>query len=485
MRQDLSQKYDAIIIGSGVGGLTCGAFLTKAGMRVLVLEQHTTIGGYAHNFKRKKFIFESGIHSVSLSENGFIMHLLRLLGIEKTIETIEFPEMFGVRNPEFSMVMPAKKEEICDYLYTSFPHQKNNVDNLLKEIELFKRNIIQPQFEFENNFVHENVSFVSKFHNQSYKSFINDLFTDEKLQYLFSGQWPYVGSSPEYAPALFSFMMFLVHFLEGSHYCKNGFSTIADALASVITDRGCAVKTRSRVDTLTIRGKQACSVTTVKGEEYDADVFVSNISPYLLHNTIIAEADRGKRWQKRLAGLNPSVSCVIAYLGMKPGFDSLIPNNITFWYGSLDNEKIFHNILNNNKETIDHLISLKTNHNSEFPTLTLMNFVQKSFATDWKSEKMRIADRMLAKAEEVYPGIKDYIELMEVGSPTTFERYTSNGDGAIYGFENTKSMYGEAKMPFATHVDNLFQTGHWGKPGCGIWNVMTNAYAASKIILEK
>ena len=60
--------FDAVIIGSGIGGLTCGAFLTRAGMRVCVLEQHSKIGGYAHSFKRKKFTFESGIHSVSMSD---------------------------------------------------------------------------------------------------------------------------------------------------------------------------------------------------------------------------------------------------------------------------------------------------------------------------------------------------------------------------------------------------------------------------------
>ncbi len=480
----MSQKYDAIILGSGVGGLTCGAFLARAGMKVLVLEQHTKIGGYAHNFKRRKFIFESGIHSVSLGQNGFIMHLLRLLGIENKIETIEFPEMFGVKNPEFSMVMPAKKEEICDYLYGTFPHQKDNIDNFIKEIDSFKRNIIDPQLNDDSKFTHENVSFVSQFHNQSYKSFLDNLFTDDKLRYLFSGQWPYVGSSPEYGPALFSFMMFLVHFLEGSHFCKNGFSTIADALASVITECGGDVKTRSRALSLAVRGKQAYSVTTIKGEEYEADTFVSNINPHLLHNELIEEPYRGKRWQKRLAGLRSSTSCVIVYCGMRPGFEEVIPNNITFWYASLDNEKIFQNVLNNKKDSIDHLISLKTNGSSEYPTLTFMNFVEKSYATDWKSEKMRIAERMLAKADEVYPGIREYIVLTEVGSPTTFERYTANGDGAIYGFENTKSMYGEAKMPFMTHLDNLFQTGHWGKPGGGIWNVMSNAHAASKLILN-
>ncbi len=479
----MSGKYDAIIIGSGIGGLTCGAFLARAGMRVLVLEQHIKIGGYAHNFKRRKYVFESGIHSVSLSKDGFIMYLLRLLGIEDCIETVAFPEMFSIRNPEYSLVMPAEKEAICEYLYMSFPHQKDNINNFLKQIELFNSNIIQPQYAYEQQYMQERVEFVSQFHNTSYQKFISSIFTDNKLCDLFYGQWPYVGSSPEYGPALFSFMMYVVHFLEGSHFCRNGFSTIADALASVIIQRGGAIKTKCRVTSLAVEGKKAYSVFTETGEEINADIFISNCSPYLLHNHLIEEKYRGKRWQKRLAGLHPSTSCVIVYLGMKPGFDALLPHYITFWYDSLDNKRIFQNVLDNRKEQIDHLIFLRTVDKPEYPTLTLMNFVQKSYSTDWKHEKMRIAEKMLVKAEKLYPGLKEYIVCMDVGSPGTFERYTLNTEGAIYGFENTRNMYGEAKMPYTTHIKNLFQTGHWGKPGCGIWNVMSNAYAVSKIIL--
>jgi prolycopene isomerase len=91
---------------------------------------------------------------------------------------------------------------------------------------------------------------------------------------------------------------------------------------------------------------------------------------------------------------------------------------------------------------------------------------------------------MIQKLEELHPGIKEMIELVEIGSPDTFNRYTLNTDGALYGFANVKDLYGEAKMPVTTHLPNLFQTGHWGKPGGGIWNVMYNSYIASKIILK-
>lgn len=479
----MSDKYDVIVVGSGIGGLTCGAFLSKAGMRVLVLEKHTKIGGYAHSFKRKKYLFESGIHSVSMSSSGFINHLLTLLGIENTMQTIEYPEMFSVATPFFSMSLPSRKNEIYESLQEKFPDQKDNINQLFHQAHLFYDNIITPMFDYEENFSGENTQFVSKFHNRSYNDFISSIITNNSLRQLIFGQWPYVGTSPGYAPCLFNFMMFLVHLLEGSHCCKEGFHVLASKLASVITSRNGSVLTKKQVKRLVIENKMIKRVITDRGEDFEAPVIVSNISPYIVHNQLIDKKARSRRWQRRLKNLRPSVSSVIVYLGMKNAIDQLIPHNIHFWYTSSDYQRIFSNILDNKKPAIDHLIFLKS-IKYEYKTLTLMNFVQKSFTHDWKSEKMRIAEKLINKAENIFPGFKSLIDLVEVGSPETFERYTGNTDGALYGFENTKSMYGEAKMPIFTHITNLFQTGHWGKPGCSIWNVMANAYTVSKTILS-
>ena len=58
----VQETYDAIVIGSGVGGLTTAAILAKAGKKVLVLERHYTIGGYSHVFKRPGYEWDVGIH---------------------------------------------------------------------------------------------------------------------------------------------------------------------------------------------------------------------------------------------------------------------------------------------------------------------------------------------------------------------------------------------------------------------------------------
>jgi prolycopene isomerase len=481
----VSDRYDAIVIGSGIGGLNCGAFLTRAGMKVLVLEKHDRIGGYAHSFKRRSFTFESSVHSVSMNPNGVIMYMLRLLGIDRMVQPRELHSMFSIQSPNMTMSVPARYWEIVEFLNATFPGQREQIGNLIKEAHTFYDHIAAPIFRFEEMFTPEDTVFVSRFHNQSYQQFIQNIITDGSLRELLFGQWPYIGSTPEYAPSLFSFMMFLIHLFEGSHSCAGGFATLAGALASVITGRGGAVKTKAEVQELFIEHGKIRAVKTVAGDLYETKIAVSNVSPYILHTRMIGQKDQGRRWVRRLSLLNPSLSSVIVYLGLKKEFYDFIPDNIRFWYGTADYKRIFTRIMADRKEPIDHLIMLKVRDNSEYPTLTLMNFVRKSFSADWKSEKMAVAERMIAKADALHPGLKNAIEVMEVGSPDTFERYTANTDGALYGFENNKSMYHEAKMPIKTHCANLYQTGHWGKPGCGIWNVMINSYTASKVILQE
>jgi prolycopene isomerase len=480
----MGRGYDAIILGSGIGGLTCGAFLAREGMRVLVLEKHIRIGGYADSFKRRGYRFEAAIHSVPMGPDGLVRHLLRLLDIEKNIDIIEQDEMFRVVTPELSYTLPSRRDEIVGALTDSFPHERHNIARLIEEAKRFHGAIAGPLFELETVFAPENRAFVSGFHNRSYRSFLEEIIQDDELRFILGSQWPYAGSSPGYGPTVFCFMMFLMHVLEGSHYCRGGFTTLADALASVITGRGGSVRTRSTVERLRVHDKRVTAVRTAAGEEYEAPLVVSNISPYLLHNRLIDESSRSRRYIRRLGNLRPSVSGVAVYLGMDPRIREVLPGPITFWFAHRDHERTFDNILDHRGGADEHLVFLSAADDEERPTVMLLTFREMAEERDWKAAKMRIAESMLARAEELYPGFRACIRVREVGSPSTFERYTANTTGAFYGFENTRAMYGEAKMPIETHLSNLYQTGHWGKPGGSVWNVMANGYTTAKTILR-
>jgi prolycopene isomerase len=480
----LTNNFDAVVLGSGIGGLNCGALLAHAGMKVLVLEQHSKIGGYAHSFKRKQFTFESGIHSVPMSSDGFIMHLLGILGVQSQVSTIELPSMYRFSTPELSYCMPSRSQDINDFLYQN-SDSRGEVNALLDLAGKFYDHICAPVFKFEKEYIPEDTHFMAQFHNRSYYDHITSLVSNKKIQTTLLAQWPYAGISPEKCGALYSFTMFLVHRREGSHFCKGGFTSLANALSSVIIANGGMIQTKKLVSGLIVENNRVSHVQTSDGADYRTSLVVSNISPFHLHNTIIPESNRGKMIRRRLSNLNSSISSVIVYMGMNSRFTALMPDTVNFWYESDNFETIYDKIVANDLSTVNHLIMLRGIDEGDYPTLTLMYFVSPGLSNDWHNFKKTIADSMLKKLEELYPGIQEMIELIEIGSPETFDRYTMNTNGALYGFANVKDLYGEAKLPITTHLPNLFQTGHWGKPGGGIWNVMYNSYTASKIILKE
>ncbi|NLP03885.1 MAG: NAD(P)/FAD-dependent oxidoreductase [Fibrobacter sp.] len=478
----MDRDFDVIILGSGIGGLTCGAFLASSGMRVLVLEKHTRIGGYTHCFKRRQFRFESAVHSIPAGPNGFIMHLLKQLGIDNRIITEEHKTMYHSQWNGFSYSVPVWYDQIIEKLSEDFPHQKSNLMKLFGEMRSFYDAFLGPLWQGSLEETPEYHSFVSAHQNQNFKDYIKSFINDENLQRVIYSQWPFGGTPPSSAPVAFYVLMFIVHAMEGSHSIKGGFDNLASALASVITSNGGEVRTRAEVVSLKAEGGSANSVTLDSGETFSADNFVSNISPYILHNEIIGPESRSRIWLRRLGNLNPSVSCVAVYLGLDTPSFNMVPHNVFNWFDGSD-ESVYERIQNCDLQTIDHLIFLRPSDSEDDKTLTILNFVKKSASDNWKSEKILHAERIMTKAESIIPGLRGHVSLMETGSPSTFERYTGNTGGALYGFENTSHIYGEAKLPIKTHLSNLFQTGHWGKPGGGIWNTMYNGYTTALTML--
>jgi prolycopene isomerase len=481
----MAKEFDAVIIGSGIGGLTCGAFLARAGMRVCVLERHSKIGGYAHSFKRGNFRFESGIHSVPLAADGFVFHLLRLLNVDSEVTVAPHESMYSFSNGKETFNVPARLDDIIAGFSAEFPSQRSNVRALIDDMRAFYDALIVPLFHYEERFVEKDTAFIARYFNRSYREHLERFITDGRLVRILGSQWPFCGMPPELAPTIYCTLAFYVHALEGSHQVVGGCSKLADALALAITRRGGLVRTGVEVTGLDIGNNVVRAVTTGNGESIEADVVVSNISPYELHHRIVPEPARNKMWQRRLRGLTPSVSAIGVYCGLRNTVPTKGGSSLDFWFASPEYERIYQTIGNIKSQGPEHLVFLQSDLPGESPTMLLLAFCRNGDSIDWKNDKHHYAEKLLATAERVIPGLRDAIEVMEIGTPSTFERYTANTAGALYGFEATKEVYGEAKVPNITYLSNLYQAGHWCKPGGGVWNVMECGYTASKIILNR
>ena len=468
-------------MGSGIGGLTAGAFLAKQGMRVAVLEKHSQPGGCAQGFSRKGYTFDSSVHSVCMADNGFVCGLLKELGVRDGITIVPNSSTARILGPDINYVLPADLAALTGSLARDFPSETKAVPELLSDMQrlfsTYKGGLIQGASQPAVK-----ADIVSA--TQSYGDYIGHFIRDEKLRYLFGAIWPFGGSSPSYAP-VYNALIFIAHAVEGSHYIKGGFSQLASALCRVITKNDGEVKTNWRVCAMDVDGdKTVRAVVNAAGEELSAETFVSNISPFQLHREIIPEKSRNRIWLRRLGRLRPSVSAVCVYLGMDGDASDIAKDNVTFWFGSKDHDAIYRRIMEGPSGEIDHLVIIRPPAEGN-NTLTFIHFVKPDARADWVQEKKKIGDAMLAKAESILGRFSPRIRVMETASPATFERYTGNTGGACYGFENIKDLYGQSKLPFTTYLRNLYQAGHWTKAGGGIYNVMTSGYVVANMIVKK
>ena len=105
-------KYDVIIIGAGLGGLTAGSKLAKEGKKVLLIEQHDKPGGCATSFKRKDFILEAGLHEMDgLDQRDMKTRIFRDLGVSNKVVFLKVPELYRFVNNRVDMVMPHEPEQ--------------------------------------------------------------------------------------------------------------------------------------------------------------------------------------------------------------------------------------------------------------------------------------------------------------------------------------------------------------------------------------
>ncbi len=137
--------YDVVIIGAGIGGLVCGCYLARAGMKVLIIEQHDKPGGYCSSFKRRGFLFDAAAHSFgSYREGGNFRNILTELGMNARLNIRRFNPSDIVISPDHKITFWNDIEKTKTDLLTSFPEETTAIKNFF---DYFNPKISSNRFE--------------------------------------------------------------------------------------------------------------------------------------------------------------------------------------------------------------------------------------------------------------------------------------------------------------------------------------------------
>lgn len=503
-------QYDAIIIGSGLGGLSCAAAFARQGFRPLVLEKHYSPGGYATTFRRPGgFEFDVSLHSTSVSDRDGIHNLIPGFPEITDVEFEPHPNLYRSVFPEHDLQIPQRDiEEYSNVLASHFPEEKEGISGIIDDMQGIVRELGKIQHSDDPiDMTRFQVEFPNLFscYSNTWGALVDKRIADPKLKAIISTQWSYYGLPPSRVASYYFALPAINYLRRGGFYPRGKSQKISNALVDYIEENGGKVILGSRVERILTNGETAYGVRTEQGDEYRGKVIVSNVNAF---DTFGHMLDKGEYLSDYTSGFNElsvSLSSFQIFLGLKEDLISKtgIPDSEIFCESGYDLDASYQASKRGDVNACGFTLTLYDNiykgyspqGKNALNIFSLQGYSHwEKFAADYFNgskaayirEKERMAEILIKRVEKtLLPGLSKAIEIKEIGTPLTNVRYTGNYRGAIYGWDQTLNNSGPRRVPHTTPVKNLYLSGAWTSPGHGYGGVLWSGLECFSEIMQE
>jgi len=483
---ELKGNYDAVVIGAGLGGLTCGALLAKNGFSVLVAEQGPKVGGCCASFEHEGFAFDNGLCFLLGCEPGAVVYQtlveLNLLG---NIEFIKMEPSLRIIGSNYDLKINSA-ESLGDQLVELFPMETAAIRKftagcatmgskaemfLNKSLDLMN---IWQKIAFLFTFLIKH-RMIIKYMRKPAREVVNDFFDNPKLRAILHSIPPYID------PTTMSFLkMGGIGFTKNKYYPKGGFQALADLLANGLIKYDGNLVLNTMVNKIIVEDNRATGVELSDGRQVKARYIISNADAKQTFFKLVGEEHLSLKFRQELNESQLLSSYFVVSLGISlnlNGFDgAYIAYNPSEDIGELfgtDPEKCIVGItLHSNLDPSrapDGMTAV------EIEAMLPYNTVE-----DWRSEEEAIADKLIASAEKVIPKLSESIIYKHIVSPLAFEQSTLNSQGALGWSFPPGFKIRSQKTP----VKNLYQAGQWTHPGGAMSTVVTSGRNVAQLVLR-
>ena len=508
----MPNDFDAIVIGSGLGGLTAAAYLAKGGMRPLVLEQHFAPGGNAQTFRRKRmYDFDVGLHYIGdCGPRGLFPTMMKQLDIADRVEFVPMDQdgFDTYLAPDLKFRAPAGWERYQQRLDETFPQEQQAIaryiDTLRSVAGVFTGSPARGQPTTE---------LVGKHWSQCTLGEVFDaLELSDRLRHILAGQGGNYAAPPSRA-ALGMHALMTEHYMRGAYFIRGGARPLVGGLTDVIEDGGGELRLRQRVKRVIVEDDKAVGVQTTKGEEIRAPLVVSNADAKRTFLEMVGEQHLSRALVERVQAYRMALPLFVIYLAMEVdpselGYPAtnlaLLPAyNMEEQYALCyegripDRPPVFMSIASL-KDPVSPNLAPRGYTNLQVMTLAPAELstwgvsqgpgsaptkAAYRHTSDYEAAKHEMERRMLSVVEEMLPGFVRNVVWQECATPLTQERFTLSSGGTSYGLEHTPDQYMTARVALQTELPGLWMVGANAIFGHGIAGTMMSGRAAAAAIL--
>ena len=498
-------NFDAIIIGSGIGGLVTASQLASKGAQVLVLEKYIIPGGSGGSFKRKGYTFDVGASMIfGFGDKGYTNLLTRALkDVNEKCETIPDPVQLEYHLPNnFNIAVDKNYDQFISKLSACFSKEKEGIKKFYGTCaSVFKCLDSMPLLSIED------------------PSYLFKVFLKSPLSCLGLARWLPVNAGDVARkfikdPVLLKFidiecfcwsvmpalktpminagMVFTDRHAGGINYPKGGVGKIAEKLVSGIEKLGSKVRYKANVTEILLRDKKAVGVKLSNGEEIFSNIIVSNSTRWDTFGLkdkkkgLIASKHVPKSEYKWSETYKPSPSFVSIHLGVEK---NLINKNFNCHHilvedwDELESEKgvIFVSI----PTLLDPSLAPEGKHIIHAFTPSSIDEWQGLSREKYLQKKEEYFSFLVEKISKLLPNLDQNIDHKEIGTPKTHRKFLGRYHGT-YGPIPNKKLLGLLPMPFnTTEIKNLYCVGDSCFPGQGLNAVAFSGFACAHKIGSK
>lgn len=463
----MSNKYDVIIIGSGVSGLICGTKLAKDGLKVLMVEKNNSPGGCVASRKKNGYVFDQGAHTFAgCQKGGILYYYLDELGISD-MQFIRLNPTERFIFPDQKIEVPQDIENYKSVLSDKYPHESENIENFFEEMIKIARSL-----SFD--------SLLAKYKLLTFEHLLKKYFKDIKLMSILSAQFRYLGCSPTKLAATSMCLMMTSYLRGGAYYPKGGMQQFPDLVAKKFKEYGGDLILKAEIARINTKNNKVYSVETNDHEEFIADKIISTSDAKNTFFKMLNTVNFDRQYLEKVSKMSIGPSFFMISLGVDDVLD--LTNKMGWYHFSygldlypLQSLYIFIPSL------LDASVAPPGKHliriTAPFPRP--FNSVE-----NWDSCKKEMRDRILDIVGKLIPGMQDAIECEEIVTPKMIADRTYNSQGSICGWEMSVEQVHDKRLLHETSMDGLYLAGHWTNPGGGVVSAATSGWIVARKILE-